>query len=367
MDGVPTITPVAYQPALEQPEPDEAATTAELVQVLRQISETTYKDSGEALRSVHAKSHGVLKGQLEIPADLPPMLRQGLFGKPGRYAVAMRLSTTPGDLLDDKISTPRGLGLKVLGVEGERLPGSEGQTTQDFVLVNGPAFQVPSAKAFLKNLKLLAGTTDKAQGLKKALSAIFRGTEKVVESLGGESATLKSMGGHPQTHILGETFFSQAPLLFGSYMAKASLAPVSPELTALTNAPVDLDGRPDGLRQAVKSFFAANGGVWELRVQLCTDTTAMPIEDSSVPWPEDQSPYVTVGRITLPPQDSWNEAVIEEISRGMSFSPWHGLAAHRPLGSIMRVRKSAYEMSAQLRASHGGCPVAEPRQLRSAA
>jgi hypothetical protein len=44
----------------------------------------------------------------------------------------------------------------------------------------------------------------------------------------------------------------------------------------------------------------------------------------------------------------------------MSFSPWHGLAAHRPLGSINRVRKPAYEMSSGFRAAHGGCPMHEP-------
>jgi len=48
----------------------------------------------------------------------------------------MRFSTLPGDVLDDSVSTPRGLAMKVIGVEGERLEGSEGDVTQDFVLIN---------------------------------------------------------------------------------------------------------------------------------------------------------------------------------------------------------------------------------------
>lgn len=36
----------------------------------------------------------------------------------------MRFSTNPGDMLDDKVSTPRGLAIKLIGVEGARLPGS---------------------------------------------------------------------------------------------------------------------------------------------------------------------------------------------------------------------------------------------------
>ncbi|CAI3787750.1 hypothetical protein AHFPHNDE_01419 [Pseudomonas sp. MM227] len=80
----------------------------------------------------------------------------------------MRFSTNPGDLLDDKVSTPRGLGLKIVGVQGARLPGSEGDVTQDFVMQNAKAFTAATPKAFLKNLKLLAKTTDKGPGLKKA-------------------------------------------------------------------------------------------------------------------------------------------------------------------------------------------------------
>ena len=70
-----------------------------------------------------------------------------------RYDAVLRISTNAGDILDDSIRLPRGLALKVLGVEGERLPGSEGDTTQDFILVNGPTFGNTNTKKFLANLK----------------------------------------------------------------------------------------------------------------------------------------------------------------------------------------------------------------------
>ena len=356
-----TASPVRYSPAVEVQEPDETETGRQLVETLLEISEITYKDSGHAVRSVHAKAHGLLHAELVVADGLPPTLAQGLFAKAGRYPVLMRFSTIPGDILDDSVSVPRGLGIKIVGVEGERLPGSEGDTTQDFLMVNGPAFAAPTAKAFLKNLELLAGTTDRAEGLKKVLSATLRGVETLLEAVGGESGTLKALGGHPETHILGETFYSQAPLRYGDYIAKISLAPVSPELTALTDAHLNVNGVPNGLREAVQAFFRAQSGIWELRAQLCTDLDAMPVEDSSQPWPEDQSPYVTVGTITAPPQESWSAANIKAIDDGMSFSPWHGIDAHRPLGSIMRVRRDAYQSSAGFRGSHNGCPMHEPR------
>lgn len=353
--------PVRYAPSVEVPEQDEAETDRQLIETLRSISEVTYKDSGHALRSVHAKSHGLLRGELEVRSGLPPTLSQGLFAKPGRYPVLMRFSTSPGDILDDNVSTPRGLAIKIVGVSGDRLPGSESDTTQDFVLVNGPAFVAPTAAKFLGSLKMLAKTANKAEGLKKVLSAALRGLETVVESVGGESPTLKTLGGQAETNVLGETYFSQAPIRYSDYIAKIAVAPVSPDLTALTDAPVDLDGKPDGLREAVRSFFSTKSGVWEVRVQLCTDLEAMPVEDSSTPWPEDQSPYVAVGRITVQAQDAWSEENRTAIDDGTSFSPWHGIAAHQPLGSIMRARKAAYKMSADFRGQRNGCPMQEPR------
>jgi catalase len=111
---------------------------------------------------VHAKSHGLLRGTLRVLDRLPPDYAQGMFTSGAEYPVVLRLSTTPGDLLDDKVSTPRGLAIKAIGVPGQRLDDGVGDVTQDFVMVNGPAFSAPTARQFLGSVKLLAATTDKA-------------------------------------------------------------------------------------------------------------------------------------------------------------------------------------------------------------
>jgi hypothetical protein len=361
----PPLHPQRYDSSLERPEKDEAETTEALVDTLRKISETTYKDGGHALRSVHAKTHGLLRGELIVAGDLPAVLAQGLFAAPGVHPVIMRYSTTPGDILDDSVSTPRGLAIKVLDVDGERLPGSRDARTQDFVLVNGKTFSTPNAKAFLANLKLLAGTADKAEGLKKVLSATLQGVEAALESVGAKSGTLIAMGGQAETDVLGESYYSQVPILYGDYIAKIAVTPASDELKALTDQHIKLGGHPDGLRDAVVAFFREHGGVWDVKVQLCTDIDKMPVENAAMAWPEDESPYLPVARIVMPPQEAWSTESQASIDDGMAFSPWHGLAAHRPLGSIMRVRKSAYEMSADFRGSHNGCPIHEPRSFLS--
>lgn len=357
------LRPLAYDPAFEQREEDEAETAQELVDTMLQISRKVQADEGHAFRSVHAKGHGILRAQLQVLDGLPAPYAQGVFAQPRAYPVVMRFSTPPGDLLDDRVSTPRAVGLKLVGVEGPRVPGAQGQATQDFLMANGPAFSAPTGKKFLANLKLLAATTDRADGAKRVLSAALRGVESLVEKVGGESATLKAMGGHPLTHILGETFFTQVPLLYGPYMAKLSLVPVSAELVALTDRKLDMDDRPDALREAVVGHFRTHGGRWDLRVQLCVDLEAMPIEDASVPWPEERSPYVTVAHLSAAPQDAWSDARVAAVNDGMSFSPWHALQAHRPLGSVMRLRQAAYEAAARFRGSSNATPVREPEQL----
>ena len=141
------------------------------------------------------------------------------------------------------------------------------------------------------------------------------------------------------------------------------MAPVSAELTALTHKHLDVNGHPDALRDSVVDFFARQGGQWEVRVQFAIDHDHTPVENAAKQWPEDKSPYLPVGVITVKPQTAWSEARSKAVDDGLAFSPWHGLAAHRPLGSIMRLRKAAYEASAQFRAKNNGVAIGEPRSF----
>jgi hypothetical protein len=127
-------------------------------------------------------------------------------------------------------------------------------------------------------------------------------------------------------------------------------------------APLNVNGIANGLREAVVEFFRERGGVWEVRAQLCTDLEKMPIENAAVVWPEELSPYRRVASITVRPQAAWSDARASAVDDGMSFSPWHGLAAHRPLGGIMRARKAAYEMGRMFRSARNGWTIQEPRE-----
>ena len=253
------------------------------------ILETTAADYGHAVRGVHAKSHGILNGRMTIMPDLSPELAQGLFAAPGEHDVVIRLSTNAGDILPDAIALPRGLALKVLDVDGERLEGAEGRT-QDFVMVNAPVFQAKSPEAFHTNLKLLAGTTDRLEGTKVALSSVLQGVNKALHAVGLDSAAVKTLGGAPNVEPLGETYYSATPFRYGDHVAKFQLLPVSPDLKALEGEEIAIDGRRDAIRETVREEMRKVTARWEFRVQLCRDTDAQPIEDPTVEWSEDVSP-----------------------------------------------------------------------------
>lgn len=352
-------SPIMFSENLETVSPDEASTIAELNETFDTILETTAEDYGHAVRAVHAKGHGLLIGELSIDPDLPLELAQGLFAAAGSHRVYLRLSTNAGDILDDAISLPRGIAVKVLDVDGQRLPGAEGRT-QDFVMVNGTVFQAKRADKFLGNLKLLAKTTDKAEGSKKVLSAVLRGVNTALTAVGIESAAVNSLGGAPNVEPLGETYHSVTPFRYGDHVAKFQLRPIAPTMTELTGQTIDPAGDPDAIRHRVQSETRVMDLAWEFRVQLCRDLDKQPIEDPTVEWDEEAYPFIRVGEIRAAPQDSWSRERVVEIDEGMRFSVWTGLDAHRPLGNINRARRDTYRHSANFRAHINGCPLHEP-------
>lgn len=351
--------PIPYSASLEDFTLDKPETIDTLNEAFHAVQETVFQDSGHARRAVHAKAHGIIEGELRIDEGLSDELMQGLFAQPTSHRVVMRFSTNAGDVLPDSIGLPRGCAIKVFGVDGERLPDAEGRT-QDFIMVNGPVFQVATPDKFAANVKLLAKTTDRAEWAKRALSATLQGTETLLETVGIESPKLQNLGGAPNVHPLGETFYGTTPFRYGQFVAKFSLVPVSPDLTRFTKQKIDTSGRPDAIREDFAADMTTTDAVWELRVQLLRDLDKQPVEDPTVQWPEETSPFLRVGTIHAVPQDGWNPALVREVDEEMRFSVWTGLAAHQPIGSINRARKVPYQVAAAYRAQANRCPLHEP-------
>src|SRR5450432_2423802 len=332
---------VSYSPSVEVAIPDEERVFNDLATSMVNIAQRIGDQARHSARAVHAKSHGLLRAQFVVDANLPQHLRQGLFSHEGPYPAIMRFSTNPGDMLSDSISTPRGLAVKVVGVEGEMVEGHQGNVTQDFVFVNAKAFSAPDAAGFLDQVHLLEKHATDSVAFKQVVSTSARLAEETLEAVGQESGLLKGFG-HPQTHILGETFASVAALRYGDYVAKIAFVPGSSNLKALTGKHLENANDYSAIRDAVVKFFEIETAVWDVKVQLSTDLATMPVEDASVQWSEEISPYIRVGTLTAYPQDAYSFQRRAFVDESLSFNPWHGLVAHQPLGNIMRARKKAY-------------------------
>ena len=354
---------VRYSDDVEQREADEDHIINEIIASMQREGRVTRERYGRAIRTSHAKSHGLVTGELRVLDGLPPELRQGLFSEPRTYPVIVRLSHVPGEFLDDRrVSTPRGMAIKVLDVEGEMLPDHRGEVTQDFVLDTGKVFPSPGLKTFLATIQALETVTPAPEALKSAVSFASRALNATLNAVGGDSANLDFFG-HPPWHPLAEAYYSQAPIRYGDYIAKLSVRPVSPGLKALEGEKLDVSKDENALRTAVVEFFHSNPAEFEVGVQLCTNLDRMPVDNANMEWPEDESPYRPVARLSLPAQDAYSperQTYVEEV---LAFCPAHSLAAHRPLGSIMRARMRAYEVLGKARRRENSRPIREPRSI----
>ena len=83
-------------------------------------------------------------------------------------------------------------------------------------------------------------------------------------------------------------------------------------------------------------------------------------QGTTVEWPEQLSPFVTVARLRLPQQDISGQDNLEKMD-ALSFTPWRVTAEHAPLGNIMRARKEVYRQSFIERHKLNRQPRTEPR------
>ncbi len=354
---------VHYHLGIETTVPGEVETIDAIVTSMQnETVKVAATQNGRAVRASHAKTSGVLKGTLVVHDGLAPALRQGLFAQPGSYQALARLAQGPGEHLSDKVSTHRGLSLKLFGVAGPKIDG-HAEDTQDFVLATGPVFPDADAAAFLKSMRQIEAVSGGHETLKTVVSATARTLNAAAKAVTGSDVPRLDFFGHVPLHPLAESYHSQAAIRYGDHVAKIALFPVSAEQLSRAGETVDPGADPDVFRNATTSYFRDHDAVFELRVQLCTDLDSMPIEDASVPWSEQSSPFVAVATLTLPRQDALSPARVKFVEDRMSFRPGHSLEAHRPLGSLMRARLRVYSALAAFRMTQDRVAAVEPATL----
>ena len=352
-------SPIPYSDDLERKSPDEDELTSTIVEKLRENNERAYKKYRHAIRDAHAKSHGVLRGELTIYPDLSDELRQGLFAIQATYPVIARLSSTAGAIRSDQIRGVRGIAIKILGVHGPRAVSEDHATTQDFALSNHAEFPFADAREYRRRGMRLAWLLARSPDclLRLAGGGLAR-ARRVLPLADRLLPPILKLISEPNTHILGETFHTGAPLRYGDYVAKISVAPLSASVKRLQGQPVPRDVGVNAHRDMVVDFFRSNSAEYEVCVQLCTDPAG--IENAKLPW---SSPQHGVAKITFPVQGADSPARRAFADEVLSFNPWRALADHRPLGSINRLKKEAYDASSRFRHQKNNAPQFEPTEI----
>jgi hypothetical protein len=386
----------------EYPEKDEAKYCALMSELVKKNMDNLYggKKKETAKRDTHAKTHAAIQGTLEIfdfdeaalkqelskrasltEAQLKAIsLKQGLFAKPKQYPVWLRFASGQFSVENDYKGDTRSMAVKVIGVEGERLPQSHEFHTQDIIVHNTELFFIRTIKDFHSFFTAI---------YRAGLSPVFKLLVLLWLKLHPYESTLlkTSFKRFPKT-LLIERYWSASAYSLGlksdfdpsqpgrvpvEYPAviKFGFTPVS---TQPPHQPLPLESRPESELERAKASGSEDNYYrediiqalakpdaeycWDFQIQFQT-SPEMSIDDSTIVWNEEESPFFTVGRLTVKHQKV-HCAKENDFGEDLSFSPGNGLAVHRPVGAINRLRSIVYPIVANNRHEKRGVKYQEP-------
>jgi hypothetical protein len=305
---------------------NEDGATRQIVQMIEETVRAEAKN-GLAHRGAHAKPHGCVHAEFSILDKLPEEVRIGIFGTARIYPAWIRYSNSSGKAQDDTTGDGRGMGIKLMGVE------HSDSGTQDFLMINHPVFFVRNAADYVE--------------FQKAFSAdspgkfFFPGLNPLNFRL-HEFRIANAIRSNKVADPLDIRYWSTTPYRFGNTAMKFSARPCG-----VASKFVETD-TPNFLRKNMQNHLAQGEACFDFLVQLRKHPWEMPIEDPTIEWSEEGSPFIPVARITIPVQTFTSPEQLE-FCEHLSFTPWHAIAEHQPLGGINRVRKTVYDTISRVR------------------
>lgn len=325
--------------AQENPPPGEAAFIQDLAERLK-AKIIRDNPTGIMRRDAHPKMHGVVKAEFTVEAGLPPELQVGIFKEAKTYKAWIRFSNQDGSINPDSGRDIRGMAIKLMGVPGEKLlEAQKNEQTQDFILISTNVFVTKDVEEFDQLIKSITGSI--------FCKLWFFGIHwRVIWNL------FKSM--RRFANPLQIRYFSTTPYLFGATAVKYSAIP---KFTTPDSIP-----SPAGdnyLRDAMIRQLSQGDAHFDFAVQLQTDADSMPIEDPGHEWSEAASPFRKVASIRILQQEFDSEKQCE-FGENLSYTPWHSLPEHRPLGGINRARKVVYDFISTFRHEKNHAARVEP-------
>lgn len=330
----------------EYPAPGEPEQIREIVALLSRFMERTYPPGNRpARRQAHTKPHGLVTAEFQVETNLPAGAQCGVFKPGAKYQAWIRFSSGSSFLQSDKKLDVRGMAIKLMGVEGEKLLEDERfEKTQDFLLIDTPGFLSPNAADYLTFTRAIVRWGETLGLARYILGQPLQRMRDVYKVLRPASE---------MTNPLTGRYTSTVPYKLGSpavhYAAKSWDAP----------QPRAASSSPDFFREAMVEHLKRADAHFDFMIQFQTDPVKMPVEDATVVWDAAESPYIKVATIRIPMQVFDTDRRFR-FAENLSFTPWHSLPEHQPLGVINRIRKAAYEAMSRRRHDMNDVPRKEP-------
>ncbi|MCA2880786.1 MAG: catalase family protein [Microcystis sp. M046S1] len=297
---------------------------------------------GPNLRQLHSKSHGLVSGKFTIEKDLPDHCKVGVFATHQEYDIWVRFSngSSPKELGVFKPDTEgdvRGMAIKIKNIEGEKVPSDE-VDTQDFTLVNHHVFFLPDVAGYID-----FGKFRKARESGEPLDP------ELAKKLEPTLAMLGEMNSKVVANPLCIQYWSTTPYKLGSNFIKFSVKPHNIE-----TPPTSRPDSPNYLREAMLAQLTTEKkeAAFDFLVQFFVDEDKTPIENPMQEWKQEDSPFIKLATITIPAQE-FDNVDRKKLDESLSFTPWHTLPEHEPVGSVNLSRRKIYqEMAKARRESH---------------
>ncbi|MGB9365642.1 MAG: catalase family protein [Xanthobacteraceae bacterium] len=315
----------------------------------KQVECESEEGKRRALRDAHPKSHGCVEAEFRVDDNVPPHLAQGVFVPGKSYPAWIRFSNgNPDPTKHDAKSDIRGMAIKLLDVPGDKILAEEREArTQDFLLMSSPAFFMDDAARYLRFSRAIASSNPLMQFM--ALPALGLSGYRIVQRAKVKIASpLETRYWSAVPYRLGEGPRKQAV----KYSARPQPVPVS---TAVPSDPV-----ANFLRETMVKQLAAGEARFDFLVQP-RKSPAMSVENTMVEWKDDETeaPFIKVATITIPRQQ-FDTPERNDFGEDLSFTPWHALPAHRPLGAVNRIRRVVYQAISRKRHDLNTVPRREP-------
>lgn len=299
--------------------------------LLKRLKEQLIEEhpGGTMPRDAHPKMHGLVEAEFTVHNPLPDVYKTGVFAQAKTFKAWVRFSNANGQQQPDIKRDIRGIAIKLAGVAGENLSDEpDCFENQDFLLINTDVFLCADVEVFDGMVKAIQGSVWQ----KLCFFATHPG---VVWRL---MASFKIFANPLQIR-----YFSSTPYLLGEQAVKYCVTPVVRAEDFIPPDPGD-----NFLRLAMKQQLSVAPAEFVFGIQLQANPKSMPIEDASVRWEENISPFVPVATLRIPMQD-FDTLERNQQGENMRFSPWHSLSVHRPLGGINRTRRLVYHAISELR------------------